>query len=113
MQSRIAEVSTGTSMANSFSQTLKILRDHQLALQRRGVLHAAVFGSVARSEVSEESDIDILIDLDATRPIGLFAYANLKLYINELLGEKADVVNRKTLKPLLRETITRDAVHAF
>jgi predicted nucleotidyltransferase len=100
-------------MAKPLSQTLKILRDHQAALQRRGVLHAAVFGSVARHEASEESDVDILIDLDSTYPIGVFAYATLKLYINELLGEKVDVVHRKTLKPLLRESITRDAVHAF
>ena len=76
-------------------------------------MHAAVFGSAARGEAAENSDLDILIDLDATRPIGLFAYANLKLYINELLGGKADVVNRKTLKPLLRESIMRDAVYAF
>ncbi len=100
-------------MAKDLAQTLKILRDHQPALQRRGVRHAAVFGSVARSEADEDSDIDILIDLDSARPIGVFAYAHLKLYINELLGEKADVVNRKTLKPLLRETIIQDVVHAF
>jgi predicted nucleotidyltransferase len=40
-------------------------------------------------------------------------YARLKLYIGELLGGTTDVVNRKTLKPLLREAILRDAVNAF
>ncbi len=100
-------------MAISLAQVLKILQDHQEVLQHRGVVHAAVFGSVARGEADQNSDLDILIDLDAARPIGLFAYANLKGYINALLGGKADVVNRKTLKPLLRESIIRDAVDAF
>ena len=100
-------------MAASLTQTLEILQNHRETLQRRGVMHAAVFGSVARGEADENSDLDILIDLDATRPIGLFAYASLKSYINELLGGKADVVNRKTLKPCLRESIIRDAVYAF
>jgi predicted nucleotidyltransferase len=45
--------------------------------------------------------------------LGLFEYARLKLYIAELLGGTVDVVNRKTLKPLLRDAILRDAVNAF
>jgi predicted nucleotidyltransferase len=45
--------------------------------------------------------------------MGLFEYARLKLYIAELLGGSADVVNRKTLKPLLKDEILRSAVHAF
>ena len=43
----------------------------------------------------------------------IFEYARLKLYINELLNGASDVVNRRTLKPLLRDSILRDAVHAF
>jgi len=45
--------------------------------------------------------------------MGIFAYSRLKLYINELLDGAGDVVNRRTLKPLLRENILRDAIHAF
>ena len=59
------------------------------------------------------SDIDVLVDLDPQQPIGLFEYARIKLYIAELLGGSADVVNRKTLKPLLREAILRDTMNAF
>ena len=100
-------------MTKSLSETVQILQMYQAELQRRGVAHVAVFGSVARDEAGEDSDIDILVELDPSRPIGLFAYGNLKLYINTLLGGGADVVNRKTLKPHLRDTITRDAVDAF
>jgi len=72
-----------------------------------------VFGSVARGEARPNSDIDVLVDLDPNRPIGVFEYARLKIYIGELLGGAGDVVNRRTLKPLLRENILRDCVNAF
>jgi predicted nucleotidyltransferase len=100
-------------MAKSLTESLQILKDHQFELRRRGVQHAAVFGSVARGKARVDSDVDILIDLDPTRPMGLFEYAALKLYIDALFGGAADVVNRKTLKPLLRDTIMREAVDAF
>ena len=75
--------------------------------------HAAVFGSVARGEARADSDIDVLVELDRERPLGIFEYARLKLYINEILDGTGDVVNRRTLKPLLRDSILRDAVHTF
>jgi uncharacterized protein len=82
-------------------------------LKKRGVCHAAVFGSVARGESRNGSDIDVLVDLDPARPMGLFEYASIRLYIAELLGGSVDVVHRKTLKPLLKDAILHDAVNAF
>ena len=62
---------------------LETLRSHESDLRRLGVSHAAVFGSVARGEAGAESDIDVLVDLDENRPMGIFQYARLKLYIGE------------------------------
>jgi predicted nucleotidyltransferase len=92
---------------------LDTLRAHEADLRRLGVAHAAVFGSVARGEPGAESDIDVLVDLDEHTPMGIFEYARVKLYINELLKGSSDVVNRRTLKPLLRANILHDAIHAF
>ena len=78
-----------------------------------GVTGAAVFGSVARGEAKADSDIDVLVDLDQNKGMGLFEYARLKLYFNEILDGRVDVVNRKSLKPLLSKPILQDAVHAF
>ena len=100
-------------MAKSLAESLQILKDHQPELQHRGVKHAAVFGSVARDEARVDSDVDILIDLDPTRLMGLFEYDTLKLYINALFGGAADVVNRATLKPLLCDNIMHEAIDAF
>jgi uncharacterized protein len=94
------------------------LKDHKAELRRRGVIHAAVFGSVARGQGDAASDLDILIELDPARRLGLFEYAGLKLYIAELFGVDnldgpVDVVNRKSLKKAFRDSIMRDAVDAF
>jgi uncharacterized protein len=92
---------------------LETLRAHETDLRRLGVSHAAVFGSVARGEAGAESDIDVLVDLDENRPMGVFEYARLKLYVNEILPGPSDVVNRRTLKPLLRANILQDTMDAF
>ena len=100
-------------MAGTLDQVLETLRAHQGELRSFGVAHAAVFGSVARGEAGADSDIDVLVELDRERPMGIFEYARLKLYINELFDGASDVVNRRTLKPLLRDSILNDAVNAF
>jgi len=100
-------------MTGVLDDVLQTLRDHENELKRMGASHAAVFGSVARGEAKPSSDIDVLVDLDPDRPMGIFQYARLKLYINEILDGAGDVVSRKTLKPLLRDSILHDAVNAF
>jgi predicted nucleotidyltransferase len=100
-------------MTGTLDNVLETLRAHEGELRRFGVSHASVFGSVARGEDRADSDVDVLVELDQDRPIGIFEYARLKLYINEILNGAGDVVNRRTLKPLLRDSILRDAVHAF
>jgi predicted nucleotidyltransferase len=100
-------------MPAPLNDVLETLRTHESELRLHGVSHAAVFGSVARGEAGADSDIDVLVDLDEQRSMGIFEYARLKLSINELLDGAGDVVNRRTLKPLLRDNILRDAIHAF
>ena len=100
-------------MTAALTDVLETLRTHESELRLLGVSHAAVFGSLARGEASVDSDIDVLVELDEDRPMGIFEYARLKLYINEILDGAGDVVNRRTLKPLLRDSILRDAIHAF
>ena len=100
-------------MNPDLQRVLDKLRDHERELRQLGVAHAAVFGSVARGENRANSDIDVMVELDDEAPIGIFEYARLKLYIAEILTGPSDVVNRRTLKPLLRAGILHDAVHAF
>ncbi|MDA1312952.1 MAG: nucleotidyltransferase family protein [Acidobacteria bacterium] len=95
------------------TSAIETLRAHETELRRRGVLHAAIFGSVARGSQHGDSDLDVLVELAPERPMGLFEYTRLKLDLADILGGSADIVNRETLKPLLRDQIRRDAVDAF
>ncbi len=94
-------------------QTLAILRANREELHRRGVIRAAVFGSVARGEAVSDSDLDILIELDETDPPDVFSYAGLIKFISELFSQSVDVVNRTKLKPHIRPSAERDAIYAF
>lgn len=100
-------------MTGTLNNVLETLRTHESELRRLGVSHAAVFGSVARREARADSDIDVVVELDPDQPIGIFEYARLKIYVNEILHDAGDVVNRRKLKPLLRDNILHDAVYAF
>src|ERR1700676_4989766 len=100
-------------MVVDLQSVLETLKAHKAELRQLWVRHAAVFGSVAHGQAPPESDIDVLVDLDPELPIGVFKYARLKLYIDELLGGASEVVNRRKLKPLLRDNILREAVNVF
>lgn len=92
---------------------LERLRRYQGELQQRGILHAAVFGSVARGEATEESDLDILIEIDPHLPMDIYTYAGLKRFIADLFPVPTDVVNRAALKKGLLPNAQQDAVYAF
>ena len=94
-------------------EIIRMLRAHQAELRRRGVRHAALFGSVARGEGKRSSDIDVLIELEPQAPVGLFEYVGITQYLADLFPIRVDVANRSSLKPLVRPTIERDAIYAF
>ena len=89
------------------------LRENETMLRKRGVAHAALFGSRARGDQGPESDTDIMIEFDPTARITVFDYANLKSYIAELFDGRVDVVNRDGLKPYVKPAATVDAIYAF
>lgn len=92
---------------------IAILPAHEAELHRRGVRHAALFGSIARGEGKRTSDIDILIELDPQAPVGLFEYVGITQYLADLFPARVDVANCGSLKPLVRPTIERAAIYAF
>ena len=77
-------------------------------LQRYGVKRAGLFGSFVRRETREGSDVDILVEID--KDISLLDFVGLKLEIEEALGEKVDLVEYRTIKPLLQERILNEQV---
>ena len=94
-------------------QVIATLKGREAELRALGVVHAALFGSVARGQQRPESDIDILVDLDPKIVHTIIDYVGVKEYIADLFDEPVDVVNQEGLKPVLRPRVDTDAIHAF
>ena len=77
-------------------------------LERYGVKRVGLFGSYIRGEMKEHSDIDILVEIE--QDISLLDFVGIKLEIEEVLGNKVDLVEYDTIKPLLRERILKEQV---
>lgn len=75
-----------------------------------GVSEIGVFGSIARGEGEEGSDVDILVRFD--RPIGLIRFVGLEQEIEELLGVEVDLTTPKGLKPWMRSRVEDEVVPA-
>jgi len=78
------------------------------AATRRGGHNVRVFGSVARGEDTDDSDIDLLVDLDSG--VGLVDLVGLGRELTELLGADVDVVPGDALKPGLRDRVLAEAI---
>lgn len=82
------------------SEILEIARRH-------GATNVRVFGSAARGEATEDSDIDLLVTLEPGR--SLLDIASLVLDLRDLLGKKVDVVTESALHWLLRRRILKES----
>lgn len=69
-----------------------------------------LFGSYAREEQTETSDIDLLVEFEV--PVGFFKFIDLEDYLSEKLGAKVDLVTPDALKPLIKPSVTAEAVYA-
>ena len=88
---------------------LKSRREEILSIAaRHGARNVRVFGSVARGEDDDKSDIDLLVEFESGR--SLLDHAGLWLELQDLLGCKVDVVSERGIKPRIRERVLREAV---
>ncbi len=90
-------------------ETIEEIRDAVIPVLRKyGVRRASLFGSVVRGEMSEDSDIDLLVEFEGRK--SLLDLAGLKIELEEKLKRDVDVLTYKSLHPLLRERILREKV---
>ena len=78
-------------------------------LRKYDLKKAGIFGSVARGELREDSDVDILVEIERD-DLSLLDFVGIKLELEEALGRKVDLVEYDTIKPLLRERILAEEV---
>ena len=93
----------------SIATKLQSSRDEVLRIaDRHGARNLRVFGSVERGDEDHESDLDLLVEMDAGR--SLFDMGGLLMELQDMLGCKVDVVSEKGLSPRIRERVLGEAV---
>jgi len=77
--------------------------------QRFAVKRLSLFGSLARDDARENSDVDLVVEFEGKATFD--GFMNLKFYIEDLLGTRVDLVTEKALRPAIRREVEREAVH--
>ena len=91
-------------------EVLDMLRTHKPTLvERFGVKELALFGSFARDQATDGSDVDILVRFDG--PATSRSYFGVQFYIEDLLGRRVDLVTDKALRSELRPYVEREALN--
>jgi predicted nucleotidyltransferase len=92
------------------AEVLEALRAHRPTLAERfGVVELALFGSFARDEATDASDVDILVRFD--RPATSRSYFGVQFYLEDLLGRRVDMVTDKALRSEFRPYVEREAMN--
>ncbi len=91
-------------------QALNMLSSHKDSLRRMDVASLALFGSLARDEAGDQSDVDLLVEFN--QPVGLFHFFRLQHHLENILGvPKVDLVEKTAVHPGLKDTLLSEAVH--
>lgn len=90
--------------------TIEILNGHKSEIQNRfPVKTLGVFGSAVKGELTEKSDIDVLVEFE--KSIGFFEFLDLEEYLSELLHRKVDLVTPGALKPFIKDKIMKQVIY--
>lgn len=90
------------------NEILEILHEHKTQLKQFGVKSLALFGSFARDEAREDSDVDMLVEFETSPTFSV--YMDLKFYLEDLLGRSVDLGTPDTLKPRIRARVLQEAI---
>lgn len=94
-----------------FAEIKRILSQHKKELVKLGARSISLFGSTARNEGTDQSDVDILVNFDSKK--GLFLFVALKTYLEKLLNCEVDLVTKRALHPTLKKRILGEAKNVF
>jgi predicted nucleotidyltransferase len=93
-------------------QALQIVSENRSQLKRFSVKDLYLFGSVARDEAIDGSDVDIPVEFQPNAKIGLFQFARLQRFLGELLECNIDLATPDALHKDLKKDILKEAIHA-
>lgn len=90
--------------------TLRGMKDQ---LQARGILHLALFGSIARDDANPDSDVDLVANLDAEKRLTILDLIMIEEMIAEKLGRNVDLVSRRGLNHQFQASLSADEIPIF
>jgi predicted nucleotidyltransferase len=91
---------------------IRTLRAHEAELRAEGISHVYLFGSVARGEEDDKSDVDLFYDYDLER-FGFLQFMKIRELAPEIFGRPVDIMPRDGIHPLIRPEVERSAVRVF
>ena len=94
-------------------RVIETLRAHQDELRAAGVVRLSVFGSVARGEASQQSDVDLMADFDRSKRLTLVKIGSLQQRLSEWLGAEVELSSADWMREPVRSRALREAVVAF
>ncbi|MFT4027545.1 MAG: nucleotidyltransferase domain-containing protein [Novosphingobium sp.] len=89
------------------------LRLLEQRLRRQGVSALYLFGSTARDQAGDASDIDLIFDYDPNSKFDLFDQAGVYLEIKDALGQEVDLISQRGMRPSFKARVTREMVQVF
>jgi uncharacterized protein len=89
-------------------EDISVILREQMIRSRFGIKSLALFGSVARNEATQESDLDFIVDFEGV--VTFDRYMDLKIFLEDLFGKKIDLAIEGSLKPRIRQKIVEEAV---
>ena len=89
------------------------LRSNAAAIRAAGATSLYIYGSTARDEAREDSDVDVFIDYDKSQLFSLLDLIGVKHCIEDLLGASADLATRDSLHPRIKDRILAEAIRVY
>jgi predicted nucleotidyltransferase len=88
---------------------ISFLGDNLAEIRGYGIKSLALFGSFARDEATDKSDVDLLVEFEGK--VTFDSYMDLKFFLEDSLGCSVDIMSKEMLKPQIRDIVEREAIY--
>ncbi len=100
-------------MSMQRDEIISRIRKHSNAIRAEGATALYLFGSVARDQAQENSDIDVFVDYDPKSRFSLLNMSGIRLIIMDEIGREVDITTRDSLHPRLKDRILAESVRVL
>ena len=95
------------------AMAIHTLKQREAELRELGIVGLSLFGSTARADAQDGSDVDLAVLLDPERRFGLFRFNGIANRLQDLLGQDVDLIREPTSKAWMQTAIDRDRIRVF